>query len=92
MGSGVGALVGSSREAALVLEREESSSVSIWNESGQKYLGCIAEALSDWVEFVDADGDSWPIVVGVRRRGVEGFGCEGELCRAESTSDPSEER
>jgi hypothetical protein len=55
-GSGVGAHVGSRSEAALVLEREESSSVLGLNGGGQKYVGCIAEASSACVDF-EADGD-----------------------------------
>jgi hypothetical protein len=56
MGSGVGAHVGSRSEAALVLEREESSSVLRPNEGGQKNVGCIAEASSACVDL-EADGD-----------------------------------
>jgi hypothetical protein len=77
MGSGVGALGGSRSEAALVLEREESSSVSSPNDGGQKYVGCIAEASSAWVGL-EADGDGWPIVGWVGRNGVEVFGWGGE--------------
>jgi hypothetical protein len=46
MGSGVGALVGSRRDVVLVLEREDSSSVSMTNEGGKKNVGCGAKGLS----------------------------------------------
>jgi hypothetical protein len=46
MGSGVGALVGSRREVVLVLEREDSSSVSMPNEGGKKNVECGAKGSS----------------------------------------------